>query len=177
MQRSASAFAAADTNGDSAVDFEEFCNVEEAAGASREQLKELFDRFDADKSGKLDLEEFRAYLQDGQPRDVSSWQQHWRRMRSYQRGANAFGGTRKPLTTDALTPNKARRHSSSASPLPHQRSFTEHHQRSFSSRTSFSGPHGGSLQKGAFLGPHGGSLQKCADPHGADLIAHQVAKP
>jgi len=55
-------FAAADADGNSLIDFEEFCNLEANEGVSEDTLKELFHKFDTDKSGELDLQEFAAYL-------------------------------------------------------------------------------------------------------------------
>ena len=138
------------------MDFEEFCNLEENTGVGRERLKELFAKFDGHRTGKLDVQQFRAYLRDGRPSDVSSWKQHWRKLRSFRSSATAFSGSSQQLPTDALNPPKPKKHLSSSPQSLHQWSFSE-------LRQSVSGQHGASLHKSA------------ADPHGPDLTAHQVA--
>ena len=56
------AFAVADLDGNSLIDFEEFCKLEANEGQSEDKLKALFQEFDVDESGQLDLQEFSAYL-------------------------------------------------------------------------------------------------------------------
>lgn len=154
----AAKFAAADADGNSLIDFEEFCKIEANEGKSRDNLRDLFAQFDADGNGHLDLAEFHAYVKDGQPKDYDSW----KKMRAIGSGVKALGtaaGKQLATGTDANSPRPA-----AAAAVMRQASFAQHsHSRSFSGRQHSVG------------GGQGGSLQKSSEDHRKAISEHQMA--
>mmetsp|Transcript_35112 Transcript_35112/g.111616 ORF Transcript_35112/g.111616 Transcript_35112/m.111616 type:complete len:168 (-) Transcript_35112:19-522(-) len=65
LDRMRVAFEAADADADGCVSREEFLKVMEGAGLAENVANQLFNRFDPDRSGKLDKEEFFAYAAKG----------------------------------------------------------------------------------------------------------------
>jgi len=56
------AFKKADHDGGGLLDFEEFCSMECNVGGNKVELRKIFDRLDADRSGTLTMEEFNAWV-------------------------------------------------------------------------------------------------------------------
>jgi hypothetical protein len=152
----AAKFAAADADCNSLIDFEEFCKLEANEGKSRDNLRDLFAQFDADRNGHLDEAEFRAYVEDGQPKDYASW----KKMRAIRSGVKALGtaaGKQLATGTDSNSPRPA-------AAVKRQTSLAQHaHNRSFLGRQHCLG------------GGQGGSLQKSSEDHRKVISEHQMA--